>query len=382
MRAILTLALTTGCGPTDPGTVPDDTAETTDETPPVTFPDGVCLTHESDIDNPAMVARLETNIERAREDMNLAGLSVSATLPDGTWLAAAGIADTGEDLEKSDLFRIGSVSKVFTATVLLQLHDEGVLAIDDPLDDWLPGWWDDEGITLRHLLQHTSGIVSYNYVGNFDQAAEYEPIELVQWAKDNGPDPKFEPGSEYDYSNTGFVLLGLVIEEATGRPFHVELRERIIDPLGLDSTFFPPAEDIPCDQARGFSGGVDVTDLADTSMGWTAGGMVSTARDVNTFQLALQEGELLAPGTLAEMNTEVILPDGTGTYYGLGIFSSYDGDYGWSYGHTGGISGFSSYMYTVTGLDGSVTVLVNEEGQDLDDVVAYIWAAILDVEFP
>lgn len=385
----LALVLAVGCasGPSTDGSTPTGTTDTITGTATgttATTPVGVCGERDATYSDSSVAARLQEGIEQARVDMGLTGIAAALHDSNGTWLGASGEANVaaGDALDPDHLFRIGSVSKTFTGVLVMQLQDDGLLDVDDPIDTWVPGWWGGEGITLRHLLSHTSGIVSYNYTGNFDGSQHWEPLELLQWAMDHEPALRFEPGAEHDYSNTNFVLLGLAVEAATGQPFDVALRERILDPLEMTGTFLIPDEDAPCYQARGYSEGVDVTDSHNPSFGWAAGGMLSNPGDVNRFQLGLHGGELLSAEALAEMTAPYVLNDGADSPYGLGIFASFDSNYGWTTSHSGGIAGFSSYMFSMSSWDVSISLLINEEAQDLDVASAYLWSRYLDVAYP
>jgi D-alanyl-D-alanine carboxypeptidase len=278
--------------------------------------------------------------------------------------ATGGVADldTGRPVRPDGHFRIGSTTKTFVSTVVLQLAGERVLALDDTVERWLPGMVrgndnDGRAITIRHLLQHTSGINDGNYP-SMDSAAEYYedrydlnvPEEIVAAAMELRP--HFAPNAGWAYSNTGYVLLGMIIERATGRPWHVELADRIVRPLCLTDTYFPGADPtLPRPHAAGyqqFAVGeplVDVTKLVDAD---ASGGLVSTTADINTFFRALFGGRLLRPAELAQMLRdprpigqpyEQLMP---GARYGLGIFEMPLPCGGSFWMHPGGQNGFST----------------------------------------
>jgi D-alanyl-D-alanine carboxypeptidase len=284
--------------------------------------------------------------------------------PARSTVATGGVADlgTGRPVRPDGHFRMGSTTKTFVATVVLQLVGERTLALDAPVERWLPGVVrgngnDGRAITIRHLLQHTSGTNDDNFP-SMDSAAEYYenryeinvPEEIVAAAMELRP--HFTPGTGWAYSNTGYVVLGMIIERATGRPWHVEVADRIVRPLCLSDTSFPGADPtLPRPHARGyqqFAVGeplVDVTELTDAD---ASGGMVSTTADVNTFFRALLGGRLLRTAELAEMLRdprpigqpyEQLMP---GARYGLGIFEMPLPCGGSFWMHPGGQNGFST----------------------------------------
>jgi D-alanyl-D-alanine carboxypeptidase len=239
-------------------------------------------------------------------------------------------------------FRMGSNTKTFVAVVMLQLVDEGRVRLDDPIDRWLPGVVSGNGndgtkITIRNLLQHTSGL--YNYTGDLfavfgiedyyaTRFQHYEPEQLVAIAVSHAPN--FAPGTAWSYSNTNYILAGMIIKKVTHHDWSSEVRARILAPLHLDHTFEPgDSPDLPAPHAEGYSeleAGkplVDVT-LANVSVAGAAGSLITTTDDLTRFWRALQAGKLLSPARMAEMHTTVpatelegVIP---GARDGLGIF--------------------------------------------------------------
>jgi len=288
---------------------------------------------------------------------------------------AAGYANlrTKERMRVDHASRVGSITKTFVATVVLQLAAEGTLGLDDALERWLPGLVaNGQAITLRQLLNHTSGI--YNYTD--DQALNRSlirnprrvltPVELVAVATKHGPN--FDPGTRWSYSNTGYILLGLVIEKATATSLEQELRERIFEPLALTRTRFPAAPTLPRPFAHGYlpvANGLvptpngkpaDVTGW-NPSWAWAAGALVSTAGDLARFYEALVRGELLAAEQLREMRTAVPIPNSP-SQYGLGLASE-PSDCGRVLGHTGGVPGYTSIAYSSEDGGRQTVVLIN-----------------------
>lgn len=258
----------------------------------------------------------------------------------------AGVADkeTGARVPVNGRVRIASNTKMFTATVVLQLVGEGEVDLDAPVSTYLPGLVPD-AITVRHVLQHTSGLVDYDDKLITDYAAvqhvHFEPRELLDVVLPE--DLLSPPGSRFSYSNANYVLAGLVVQKVTGRPVGEEITKRIIERLGLRDTYWPALGDqtIRGRHPHGYfpsrSGELfDVTEM-DPSMGWAAGQLVGTPRDLNRFMKALLGGELLEPAQLAEMKKTVPAPEfdmtGGATYgLGLGTFRLSCGGAAWTHG--------------------------------------------------
>ncbi|GAA2333465.1 serine hydrolase domain-containing protein [Dactylosporangium salmoneum] len=261
-------------------------------------------------------------------------------------------------------FRIGSNTKTFVSVVVLQLVGEGRLALEDSVERWLPGVVTGNGndgrrITVRQLLQHTSGLYNYTAdmaaLGSPEEYREhrldhYDPADLVAMALRHPPN--FAPGTHWDYSNTNYVLAGMIVRRVTGRSWAEQVRDRVTRPLGLRDTYFPydhPA--LPASSARGyqqFAPGwplVDVTELNPTAAD-AAGGLVSTTADLVRFWRALQRGELLAPVQAAELHRTVLAETyqdvRAGMRYGLGIFWVPSGSGGF-WAHPGDVPGVSTF---------------------------------------
>lgn len=286
---------------------------------------------------------------------------VLTTIDDGpgpAWRGASGAArlDSTAPLRPSARFRVGSITKSMVATVVLQLVSEGTLSLDDSVERWLPGMVPEAGsISVRQLLNHTSGIFNYTDDPQFladlasNPGQNKSPESLVAIATSHPP--VFPPGASWSYSNTNYILAGLIIETATGHTAKSELQRRIFTPLGLHNTSFPVIDlgisgyhahgyllpgnpFIPTDQP------LDVTDLISPSWAWTAGAVISTADDLSRFYGALLGGRLLPPALLQQMLTTVQLDPVFG--YGLGVFSIRT-VCGTIWGHNGGVSGYNSF---------------------------------------
>ncbi|WP_354644635.1 serine hydrolase domain-containing protein [Kitasatospora camelliae] len=280
---------------------------------------------------------------------------------DGTQYVHAGVGNlsTKVPADPKAKFRIGSNTKAFTSTVLLQLEAEQRLSLDDTVARWLPGavsanGYDGQRITVRQLLNHTSGLpeyagsaqVSVPYLLNNNPRQAWAPQTLVDIAlAQHAPDAA--PGEKFGYANTNYVLAGMVIKAVTGADAATEIQRRIIEPLGLRDTSFPTAD--PALYGNYLHGYVhpvtfytqDVT-VSNVQTYGSAGAMVSTLDDLSAFSRALLTGRLLAPAQMAELKTTVPM-DASGTAaYGLGVehLQLPCGRSGW--GHTGAVLGYLS----------------------------------------
>lgn len=275
---------------------------------------------------------------------------------------AAGVSDlaSGAALRPGAQFRIASVTKTFVATVVLQLVGEGRLRIDEPVAQHLPGVLaNGDRITVRQLLNHTSGLPDYTQapelLTGIVQNRIWQPRELVALAARY---PQlFAPGSAFSYSNTNYIVAGLLIEAVTGHPLARELDRRIFTPLRLDHTSFPAgtahltgyyAHGYVSPEAVPTTDGprLDVTGY-NPSHAWAAGAIVSNAPDLATFYAALMSGRLLTPALLRQMKTTV--PEDpsdpkTTFRYGLGLTRVND-SCGVNWGHDGAIYGYQDQAY-------------------------------------
>lgn len=289
---------------------------------------------------------LTRDVENVREAGAL-GVLARAEGPEGVSAVAAGHAALGTDrpVPVRGLFRIGSTTKTFVALVALQLAAEGKLSLDDTVEQRLPGVVAGQGhdgrrITVRHLLQHTSGLPDvYADPVDFPQGRSAEAFralrfrtytagELVAMALQHPPD--FAPGARFGYSNTNYLLAGMIIERATGATWQGEVVRRLIRPLGLHDTSAPADEPfVPGSHPRAYRTfpdapqPVDVT-VVDPSFAGAAGAMISTAEDLNRFFTALASGTLLPPRENTEMRRTVptagdVADAWPGSRYGLGL---------------------------------------------------------------
>ncbi|MFG2563613.1 serine hydrolase domain-containing protein [Streptomyces sp. NPDC048496] len=265
----------------------------------------------------------------------------------------AGVADlaTKAKVPADGQVRIGSNTKTFTAVVVLQLVGEGKVSLDAPVDTYLPGLVRGDGIdgrriTVRQLLQHTSGLPEYgDYLDDHAMQHQYfDPRDLLDIALQHRAD--FAPGTKWAYSNTNYVLAGLIVQKVTGRPLAEEMEQRIIKRIGLRHTYFPTPGDMTIREPypKGYyqdAAGAPLRDFTkiDPSWGWAAGQLISTNSDVNRFFGALLSGRLLPAAQLKEMRTTVPVGN-TGAGYGLGLMSRPLSCGGVYWGHGGDIPGY------------------------------------------
>ncbi|MFE6866598.1 serine hydrolase domain-containing protein [Kitasatospora sp. NPDC057692] len=276
------------------------------------------------------------------------------------WKGAAGTADlaTGEPAAARDRFRVGSITKTFVATVVLQLVAEHRIGLDDPVGKHLPGVLrNGAAISVRQLLNHTAGL--YNYTSDpafaYDDDAAFRTwlstdrwksrtkAELVAVAETHPV--YFPPGRDWHYSNTGYIVLGMLIEQATGHSWQQEVESRIIRPLGLRETTMPESDPtVPGRHTRAYAalpgGPVDIT-LFNPTIAGPSGAGISTTADLAAFISALLGGRLLGPAELAEMKHTAGL--GRGADYGLGLERTPTpcGDF---WGHRGDSLGYSGIV--------------------------------------
>lgn len=315
---------------------------------------------------------IERLVDQTMSDNDIPGVIVGVWVPgEGEFVLAKGKADieTGQEIKLADRVRIGSNTKPFVITVLLQLVDEGKVNLDDTLDKFdfgveIPN---SENITVRECCNMTSGLFNcttaegYQEALNADLLRKWNPQELVEFAVSN--EPYFPPGEGFEYSNTNTILIGMIIEQITGNDLIKEIQKRIIEPLKLDNTIFPTTPEMTGEHSHGYKFMeeegklLDVTNLLDPSATWAAGAMISNLYDLKTWAKALATGELISESTQKERLTRV---DGTiedlDVKYGLGIFSL-DG----FIDHAGELPGYSTAPFYNPEKDATIVVLLNKQ---------------------
>jgi D-alanyl-D-alanine carboxypeptidase len=327
----------------------------------------------------ATKADLNAALKKSFKESDAPGVVAAVQTPRYTWVRALGVRNrtTKKPMTPEVHHRIGSVTKTFTATLLLKAADKGLLSLDDTIDQYIKGVPNGDEITLRQMSNMTSGIASYTENEQWqkeflsDPRRVWKPKELARIGiKDS---PLFEPGTAWFYSNTNYVLLGLVLEQVTDKPIGKLYQKEIIKPLHLEETSFPGADSaLPKPHAHGYtlqgkSSGQKPTDSTrwSPSTAWTAGAMISTVDDLLVYGRALGTGKgLLPPQTQKErlhsfvsdvppLNQPPLKGD---LAYGIGLGK----DHGWV-GHNGEIPGYNTYLFYHPDLDAVVVVEVNSD---------------------
>ena len=283
--------------------------------------------------------------------------------------ASRGMADIAarRPLGADTVFRLGSLTKQFTAAMVLQLVQEGRLSLDDPVSRFLPDYPPPgAGATVRQLLNHTSGIQSYTGIPGFmldetQTSRPYTTAEMIALFRDR-PSPT-PPGQAWAYNNSGYVLLGAIVEQVTGKPWHRVLAERITGPLGLSSIGYGVEREAQPGMARGYSGGdAQAAPMRNLHMSvpHAAGALVGTAGDMARWAQALHRGRVVSPAHYAQMIAPAPLPEGRTHPYGMGL--GLDQLRGRPViEHSGGIFGFSTFAVHVPSDDLHVVVLTNSD---------------------
>ena len=288
------------------------------------------------------------------------GIALEIQGGEGSEFLTVGTASLEDErpLTPEDSFRIASVTKAFTAAVVMKLVEEGTLSLDDTVEYWIPGLLaEGDSITVRHLLGHTSGLPDYTkdeeFIEAFVAGEALPPQRIVSFV--SSEPLSLEPGTEYEYSDTDNIVLGMIVEAATGRSYEQELSSRVLDPIELRSTVLPEGVAMPEPHAQGYQYDPEsegdgetenVTTALDPSAAWASGALVSTPSDLSRFFRELLGGELADEAVLEQMKETLAgegSPSGPGTKRaGLGIFS-YELPCGEVWGHTGQFPGYQAF---------------------------------------
>jgi D-alanyl-D-alanine carboxypeptidase len=316
----------------------------------------------------AVAQRLDAAVNQAMAAVSVPGAMIGVWGPDGSYVRAFGVADkaTGAPMKTDFYSRIGSQTKTFTATGVLQLAGQGKLGLDDPIAKFVDGVPQGDRITLRQLARMQSGLFNYSESTAFQQAMfadprrPFTPQELLNFAF--AQPNEFPPGEGFQYCNTNYILLGLVVERVSGQPLHVYVRDHILTPLGMSHTSFPTNNAFPEPHAQGYTvqtaNGAEATSTDwDPSWGWAAGAMISTLDDMHIWAPALATGKLLTPEMQAQRLQTVGAPglppqDG----YGLGIFNLG----GWI-GHNGSLPGYQTVAVYLPEKQTTMVILINTD---------------------
>ncbi|WP_187344499.1 serine hydrolase domain-containing protein [Aldersonia kunmingensis] len=314
-------------------------------------------------------AQLTETISQGMAQASVPGVIVGVWQGDSAYVQAFGLRDTatGDPMAPDLHMRIGSITKTFTTTAVLQMVDQGKVGLDDPIAKYVPGVPNGENITIRQLAAMRSGLANYSDVVISAQPTDPEHVWTPQemLAISFSRPPLFAPGTEFDYSNTNTVLLGLVVEKASGQALNDYIAEHITEPENLDTTSVPTSAALPSPHAQGYAkipdgATVDSTDWS-PSWGFGAGDMISTLDDLRVWAHDLAVGTLLSEETQRAREQFQLAPsEGAGSLYGLGV----EYQNGWI-GHNGNIGGFQAYAYYLPPEDKTVVFLVNSNADPL-----------------
>jgi D-alanyl-D-alanine carboxypeptidase len=357
--ALALLLLVPACGSIDsPRSVPLSSTSSAQEFDPST-------TREFD---PATTRRLDQEITRTLQQTGVPGVIVGLWSPGRSYVRAFGLADkmTGAPMQTDSYMRIGSETKTFTVTAVLQLMDQGKVGLDDPISKYVSGVPEGDRITLRQLARMQSGLFSYTSDERFqhdmiaDPQRPFTPEQILQYARLHPL--VFSPGTSWQYSNTNTVLLGLVVERVTGQPLHDYLQQKVFSPLGLGHTSFPTTNVFPGPHPQGYTDQTadDREAIAtdwNPSWAWAAGAMISDLDDLHVWVPALATGRLLTPQTQAQ-RLQTVTPAGVrpNDGYGLGLFNIA----GWI-GHNGSLPGYQTLAFYLPVEQITMVVLLNSD---------------------
>src|SRR5919199_3078060 len=338
----------------------------------------------------ANLQELDTTIAGVMRDNDLPGVLIGVSAPgQGDYISAQGSAnlDTGAEPQPSDQFRVGSVTKTFVATAILQLVDQGTLSKSDTLSKWYPDFPNADTITIDDLLRMRSGIADYwdeetikQYYDNPLENVTNEDIIEAAAAKADQFEP---PDQETKYTDTNYNILGAILEKVSGNDIATQLTENILIPLGLNNTFYPTNNELP-GGLHGYgmasqSGKFEDKTILNPAPADGAGAMISDLSDLGVWARALYNGDLLNPDTQkARLETQPLegAPTG-GAGYGEGI-----GGNGGIWGHGGTISGFSTEMWYIPEEDATIVISVNRSDEQMDSHSGEVLQAVVKSLFP
>ena len=368
-----------------------------------------------DVDDPGLPARLQEALARWADDHGVVGAGGAVLTPGWLeWSGSTGVDDreTGEPFTADRVGRVGSSTKPFTSSLALQLVDEGLIALDTPLSDYLPDYPNADRITLELLLRHRSGLNELQLVDGFfvltiiaDPDRWYEPEDILEWTTRRLPmlnlgsfeleprGPVGEPGERYFYSQPGYIAAGLMLERATGRDLADLYEERIVRRLGLESTYLPrpggPFDPVGYTNVFGLLPEAVASDTIVSSpdglisASWSAGGLVASAPDLAHFLAGMLEGRLFSDAGLAVATDWLPTVSGVGpedSDYGLGLFRSQEDGID-QIGHNGGLPSGGAVMVYLPEFDVYVAAVVNNDrdfGNSAPDLPERVRRALFD----
>jgi CubicO group peptidase (beta-lactamase class C family) len=331
-------------------------------------------------------AALESACAGFVDDADFPGCSIGV-MQGGELVFAAGFGLANVEHEvpatADTIYRIGSITKQFTAALVLRAEERELLSLQDPVARWVPEL-DTRGTdpTLVQLLHHTSGAPNFTALVAWSKNArnDIEPAQVFEYLQ--GEDWRFDPGHDYEYSNTGYIALGLAVEAATDKSYRRLLQRELFGPLELDDTRLDNPRTIVAGRASGYQRLIGLVHAAPLGSGqaWSAGAISSNVGDLLRWQDALAKDRVLKPGGYARMKTSAQLIDGSATHYGFGLVAARFEDREWIR-HAGGINGFASELSYFPELDLGICVLTNLDGGSAVLVGRRVANELLDIVY-
>ncbi|MET3984841.1 serine hydrolase domain-containing protein [Streptomyces sp. PvR034] len=322
---------------------------------------------------PAVAKQLDEAVQRVMTEAKVPGVSVGLWTPDkGQYVRAFGVADkaTGQKMSTDLYTRIGSETKTFTVTALLQLVDQGKVGLDDPIGKYVTGVPNGDKITLRQLAEMRSGLFNYSADEGFYKALTtnpdkpFTPQQLLDYAFKHPV--LFAPGAQFSYCNTNLILLGLVVEKQSGQTLADFVQEHVLTPAGMHKTLFPKGAEFPEPHAQGYtmqtaSGKVEDSADWNPSWGWAAGAMISTLDDLRIWAPTVAtgvfpDGKPMVGAATQKERIDTIKTTIPGAGYGLGIFRVQ----GWT-GHNGSLPGYESLTIYLPEAKATLVVVLNTD---------------------
>lgn len=324
-----------------------------------------CL-HAQSAERSALVARIDSIVNATRTTDRTPGITIAVVRASDTIaLKGYGLADVENNVPVSEhsVFRIGSVTKQFTSAAVMKLVEQGKIRLDATLADYLPDYTGPgRRVTIHQLLNHTSGIPSYTGLGQrFWDRSRLDLTHDQMFELFAGDSLQFEPGSRFLYNNSGYYLLGVVLEKVTGEPYAEHLRRALFEPLGLTQTMYCHQRDIIPYRAQGYEvQNGNLFNAAPMSMNqpFAAGSLCSTPRDLVRWTRALHAGRVVSPQSFTMMTTPTRLADSTTNPYGYGLSRGRIGSVE-AIQHSGGINGFSAMLSHYPAHDLTIAVIAN-----------------------
>ena len=321
-------------------------------------------------DRDGLVQRIDSLVDAFRVAHHVPGASIGVVRGSDTLeLKGFGLANVEDSVPATaaTVYRVGSITKQFTAAAILQLVEQGKVQLDAPVSTYLPKFPRDDGrLTIRQLLTHTSGLPNYTELPEFADLRRTDLADGQLVALFGGRPLDFPPGTRWHYSNSGYYTLGLVLQQLGGVPYAVYLDQTILKPLGLEHTLYCSVEPLVPHRAAGYSvSGDQIVNASYLSMHLpgAAGALCSTVGDLLRWQRSLVGGRVVRPATYHDMTTPAVLRDGTHPTYGfaLGVYTLHGHA---AVEHSGGINGFSADLAYYPADSLSVVVLMNSDAGD------------------